>query len=151
MAKNTGALRLGAVAATVLAVAACGRPAEPGAGASSSDDAVAGRSPNGPRDAGAVRVRPTPGLVDLRDATIARYRLSEDGRRMVLLFWDGPAPCSELDHVDIVYTERRVDAAVVVGRNPDVRVACPEMAVLKSVEVRLDEPAAGRHIDVATP
>jgi hypothetical protein len=86
-------------------------------------------------------------MVDLRAARFVRYRVGPGDERLTLFFYSGVAPCYVLDHVDLAYGRRAVRVALFVGRDPDGDDrACPEIARLYRVDVRLREPLDGRRV-----
>lgn len=144
--------------ATTLLVA-CGSPAEPPAGAGSepqdvpagSDSPVSVAPMPGGSDQGLggrpQRVRPRPGMTDVRPVGWEKARQTPDGRHLRILYWSGVEPCNVLDHVDVAYEPERIIVTLYEGSDPEQKdVACIELALQKVVKVRLAEPVDGRAI-----
>lgn len=98
-----------------------------------------------PTDA-ATQVSPTPDAVQTRPTSWDRAE--ELGKRTVrIYFTSGAAPCSVLSRVKVAYAADRVTITLITGRD---RAAAGQacMTALRPVyvDVRLDEPLAGRRI-----
>lgn len=101
----------------------------------------------GGTDDGAQLVVPAPGMSDVRPHPFDHVTLNDDGRAVTVFFWSGVEPCSVLDHVDVAYGDRAIAIALYEGHDASAGdVACIEIAVLKRVVVRLDEPVGDRQI-----
>jgi hypothetical protein len=94
-------------------------------------------------------VTPRPGMADVRAIGWDRVDVAGDGRTLTIHFWSGVEPCSVLDRVDVRYGDDAVTITLYEGHDPsadDEDVACIEIAVAKSVTIRLDGPLAGRDL-----
>ncbi|WP_242659203.1 hypothetical protein [Thermostaphylospora chromogena] len=68
-----------------------------------------------------------------------------DGKRVRLIWWSGVEPCYTLDRVDVKESASSVEITLYEGPPGDAgKVACIEIAVLKTTTVELDEPVGGR-------
>ncbi|MGH2735240.1 MAG: hypothetical protein ACRDKZ_06660 [Actinomycetota bacterium] len=140
------------LAATLLA-AACGSPGgESGAGgggdAGAGPDTPVTSSPR-PRDpmpnsGGPMRVEPRDGLVDVRPVRFEKAEI-KDENTVEIQFFDGVEECYGVDRVEVGYAPEEITVTLFPGREPEAEM-CIELAVLKSVEVALDEPLDGRKI-----
>ena len=137
---------------TVLLVAACGsEPSNDAAGGDSSsrDTPVSSTpepQPTGPVKQGAQRVEPRPGMKDVRPQRFEMVKvLDEDTVRV--FFYQGVAPCSVLDRVDVEYGTQTVGLTLQIGSDPDDQdTACIEIAVYNYTDVELDEQLDGRKV-----
>lgn len=147
-----------------LGALACGEPAE----SPSSPAAGGGSQPSGPDspvsmtpgsrdvDPGAggrpQRVRPRPGMTDLRPVPWEKARQTPDGRHLRVVYWSGVEPCNVLDHVDIRYGEKSITVTLYEGSDPtQPDVACIEIALQKFVKLRLDQAVDGRKLIDGAP
>ena len=151
---------LGVFAAVAVALGgvACGEPsgspAPPAGGGSepSSPDSPISIRPEPGSDVHDVggrpeRVRPRPGMSDLRPVAGEKARLTPDGRHLRVVYWSGVEPCNVLDHVDVGYATESVTVTLYEGSDPEQPdVACIEIALQKVVKVSLEEPLGGRKI-----
>jgi hypothetical protein len=64
---------------------------------------------------------------------------------LLVQFWGGIEECYGVDRIDVNYGTDNVSVTVYEGRVPSAEV-CIEIALLKAVRVRLEEPLAGRKI-----
>lgn len=114
------------------------------------DDTGLGGDPGVPS---AQPATPKPGMVDVRPQPITSATVGDDDVTVTVTYWTGIEPCAVLDHVDVAYGTSAVTVTLFVGSDPTARnVACPEIAVLRSTLVMLDEQLAGRSIvDGAKP
>jgi hypothetical protein len=92
---------------------------------------------------GALHVRPQPGIVDARPHAWDRISVAADGRTLTVYYWGGVEECYGLAGVDVQADDQgRPVIRVFEGRRgnlpPDT--ACIEIALLKAVEVELEEP-----------
>lgn len=96
---------------------------------------------------GPERVRPRPGMADVRPVRWEKARPAGDGASVRITYWSGVEPCNVLDHVEVDYSESKITITLYEGHEPEAgEVACIEVAVQKVVRVSLDEPVAGRRI-----
>jgi hypothetical protein len=95
----------------------------------------------------AQRVKPRPGMADLRPVAWEKARQTPSGRSLRVAYWSGVEPCNVLDHVDVEYTATKIVVTLFEGHDPEAGdVACIELALLKAVVVKLDEAVDGRKI-----
>lgn len=93
------------------------------------------------------RVRPRPGMADLRPVAWEAARPTPDGRHLRIVYWSGVEPCNVLDHVQIDYARDEITVTVFEGSDPQQPdTVCIEIALRKVVRVALDEPIDGRKI-----
>lgn len=92
----------------------------------------------------ALSVSPQPGLVDVRPHIWDRFE-QVGPRRLRIEFSGGVEECEGLDRVEVDETANRVAVSLFVGRVPEAEV-CIEIAVLKSVIVRVDAPIGDRKV-----
>jgi hypothetical protein len=92
----------------------------------------------------ALRVSPRPGLVDVRPQPWDRAE-QMGPRRLRIEFYGGVEECEGLGRVEVEESQEAVTVTLFVGRVPTAEV-CIEIAVLKSVTVRVDAPINGREI-----
>ena len=137
---------------TVLLVAACGsEPSNDSAGGNSNSPDTPVTStpepqPTGPIKQGAQRVEPQPGMKDVRPQQFEKVKVLDDDTLRVF-FYQGVAPCSVLDRVDVEYGTETVGLTLQIGSDPDDQdTACIEIAVYNYVDVELDEPLDGRKV-----
>jgi hypothetical protein len=95
----------------------------------------------------ATYVKPALGLVDLRTVNVQLLRavVNADGTATAdLRWWSGVAPCSALDHVEMVTDEaaKTIHLKVVEGSGPG-EVACIDIAQLTATAVDLGKLASG--------
>jgi hypothetical protein len=96
---------------------------------------------------GAQKVEPTPGMSDVYPRAFDKAVVSDDGRTLTIFFWSGVEPCYVLDHVDVDEGAGAVTVTLFEGHDASAGdVACIEIAVLKKVVVRLDEPVGDRRV-----
>jgi hypothetical protein len=94
-------------------------------------------------------VEPYDGGVDLpRPIPWDRSRArGSDDRTFLLIYWSGVEPCNVLDRVEIEESSGKVVATIFEGSAADQQnVACIEIAMLKAVEITLDEPLGERKL-----
>lgn len=95
-------------------------------------------------------VAPREGLVEVRPRPWDEARV-ETPRTLLIVFTSGPEECFGLDRVDVDEDAGTVTVTLYEGRVPEAEV-CIEIAVVKGVRVRLDEPVGDRRIvDGAEP
>lgn len=93
------------------------------------------------------QVRPRAGMDNLRPVAWDKARPSADGDLLHVTYWSGVEPCNVLDHVDVRFREKTIEVTLYEGNDPaEPDTACIEIALLKAVKVRLDEPLDGRKI-----
>lgn len=92
----------------------------------------------------ALKVAPRPGLVDVRPQVWDRAEPVAP-RKLRVEFYGGVEECEGLDRVEVEETRKAVTVTLFVGRVPTAEV-CIEIAVLKSVIVRVDAPIGDRDI-----
>jgi hypothetical protein len=133
-------------------LAACGQPSGPSGGSDSSrDEDVVSSNPNdnpSPNDpgGGAMLVTPQGDAQNVIPGAWRRVKVVDEDTLKVF-FWGGVEPCSVLDSVDVSYFGDQVALTLFhgTGSNSADKV-CPELAVLKVVEVDLTEPLGGRDV-----
>ena len=119
-------------------------PVDPESPVSSTPDPSA-TLPQG--DGRAQRVRPRSGMADLRQVAWEKARQTSSGRALRVTYWSGVEPCNVLDNVDVAYSPKRITVTLFEGHDPEAGdVACIDIALLKAVVVKLDEPVDGRKI-----
>ena len=98
-------------------------------------------------DPGPSYVEPQPGQENVMPIGWEKARLSEDGRRVRIVFWSGVEPCYVLDSVEVEYHSEKVVITLFQGSTPtDEDVACIDIALQKVTTVELDEPLRGRKL-----
>ena len=98
-------------------------------------------------DGRAQRVKPRSGMADLRPVGWEKARQTSSGRALRVTYWSGVEPCNVLDHVNVDYSPTEITVTLFEGHDPEAGdVACIEIALLKAVVVKLDEPVDGRKI-----
>jgi hypothetical protein len=107
----------------------------------------------GPSDPGQVPepkpqiVEPRPGMANVTPTVFDTATIGADDVTLAITFWGGVEPCSVLDHVDVAESSTAVTVTLSQGNDPTAGdVACPEIAMLKQVNVTLDHPLDGRDI-----
>jgi hypothetical protein len=95
----------------------------------------------------ATYVKPVAGLVNLRTASVGLVRaiVNADGTATAdVRWWTGVAPCSELDHVEIVKDDaaKTINLKVIEGSGAG-DVACIDIAQLTATAVDLGKLASG--------
>jgi hypothetical protein len=138
--------------ALLFILAACGQPStQPGGSGSSGDDDVVSSKPDddpsdnepGPR---AKLVTPQGDALNVIPGAWRRVK-KVDEDTLKVFFWGGVEPCSVLDSVDVSYFGDEVALTLFHGTGSDsANKVCPELAVLKMVEVDLTEPLGGRDV-----
>ena len=135
-----------------LALAGCGTPdggpvgsGDSGAG---SDNSVSDTPQPGPNKGGGGEVvTPRPGMAGVHPVEWDIVRLADDGDSLWVRWWSGVEPCHVLDRVDVQAGRRVIMVSLFEGHVPGRQdVACPEMALLKEVEVAFTQPLDGRKI-----
>ena len=128
---------------------ACGEPQGNDEAGGRPDDVVSstpGTEPPTVPNPKAGRVTPDPDAVDARPSAFEKIEILDE-RTLRVFFYQGVAPCSLLQRVDVEYGTETIGITLFVGRaetNEDV--ACIEIAVRNWVDVELDEPIDGRKI-----
>lgn len=93
------------------------------------------------------RVRPSPGMADVRAVPWEKARQTPSGRSLRITYWSGVEPCNVLDHVDVDYRASSIVVTVYEGHDPEAEdVACIEVALRKVVRIPLEEPVEGRKL-----
>ena len=144
---------LAPLTALLFVLAACGQPSpQPGgSGGSSGDDDVVSSTPNdnpsndepGP---GAKLVTPQGDAQNVIPGAWRRVKMVDEDTLKVF-FWGGVEPCSVLDSVDVSYFGDQVALTLFHGAGANsANKVCPELAVLKVVEVDFTEPLGGRDV-----
>ena len=136
--------RLVALATAAMSLVACAQadPATPGAANPGSPSTPGQPTPiPGPTP---LLVSPRPGLVDVRPHIWDRFE-RVGPRKLRIEFYGGVEECEGLDRVEVEEMPKAVTVTLYVGRVPEAEV-CIEIAVLKSVIVRVDAPINGREI-----
>ena len=147
------------VSLLLVMLSACGTSTEdgvsstvPGGGSSGNtgSDAPVTMTPEPGGDIGGgrpQRVRPRPGMADVRPVGWEKARQTPDGRKLRITYWSGVEPCNVLDRVDVAYGPEEIVVTLYEGHDPDAEdVACIEIAVKKVVVVGLEQPVDGRRI-----
>lgn len=135
----------------ILLVGSCGsEEASDGGGSSRDPDAPVSSTPEpqptGPVRQGAQKVVPTPGMDDVRASRFEKAKAIDENTVRVF-FYQGVAPCSVLDRVDVEYGTQTVGITLQIGHAPsDEDTACIEIAVYNYVDVDLDESLDGRKV-----
>ena len=135
-----------------LALGGCGAPeaspAGPGGGGAGPDGSVSNTPGTGSDNGGGGEVvSPRPGMAGVHPIEWDIVRLARDGRSLWLRWWGGAEPCHVLDRVDVQAGRRVIMITLFEGHVPGQEdVACPEMALLKEVEVALTDPLDGRKV-----
>jgi hypothetical protein len=98
-------------------------------------------------------VRPFEGeTTDVRPVPWRRYVPADGDRSFLLVYWSGVAPCNVLDRVELKESDDKVVATVYEGASAEKSDAlCIEIAVLKAVEITLDEPLGDRKLVDGAP
>lgn len=118
------------------------QPTSPDDVVSSTPDPDPAPQPNG----GAQRVTPKPGMSDVRPSAYEKVKVLSE-RELRVFFYQGVAPCSVLDRVEVEYGTKTIGLTLFVGHEKTKEdVACIELAVYNFVDVTLDEPIDGRKI-----
>lgn len=98
-------------------------------------------------DDGAQLVQPTLGMARVRPHVFDHAAVGDDGTSVTVFFWSGVEPCYVLDHVDVEYGAGSIAITLFEGHDASAGdVACIEIALLKKVVVRLDQPVGDRRI-----
>ena len=85
-------------------------------------------------------------MTDVRPQRFEKVEVIDDTTLRVF-FYQGVAPCSVLDRVDVEYGAQTVGLTLQIGSDPsDQDTACIEIAVFNYVDVELDEPLMGRKV-----
>ena len=141
--------RLGPLALACLALAV------PAACAGDPDTAVSHDASLDPAAAEPVpkRVEPRPGMVGVHPVPFETATPLGDETALEVRFWGGVEPCFVLDRAVVEETAETVTVTLHAGSDPArPGVACIEIALWMSVEVRLAAPLGGRVIrDGAAP
>jgi hypothetical protein len=138
---------IGASLIALLLLAACGSPdqTQPGSGGSAGgpNSGTWNNADPEPR-----RVRPRPGMADLYRLGWDDAKVSKNGKKVTLVFYNGVEPCYVLDHIDVDYNEKNITITMFSGHDPEAGddVACIEIAELLSTRVKLSEPVGDRTI-----
>ncbi len=106
-----------------------------------------GGANDNPLFGGATYLQPTKGLVNLRTVNVQLVRavMNADGTATAdLRWWSGVAPCSALDHVELVADEaaKTIRLKVIEGSGAG-DIACIDIAQLSATAVDLGKLAAG--------
>jgi len=103
-------------------------------------------APVDPKD-GAQLVEPRPGMADVRPHPFDDVVVGDDDRTLTVFFWSGVEPCYVLDRVDVAYGPDTITVTLFEGHDELAGdVACIEIALLKKVVVRLEQPVGDRRI-----
>ena len=103
-------------------------------------------APSDPYD-GAQKVEPTPGMSDAYPRAFDKAVVGDDGKSVTIFFWSGVEPCYVLDHVDVDYGPSAITVTLFEGHDASAGdVACIEIALIKKVVIKLDEPVGDRPI-----
>ena len=91
---------------------------------------------------GAQRVKPEPGIVNATPHAFDHVDVSADGRTLTIYYYGGVDDCYGLASVDVSRNDDgSLGITILEGGRPGLgNVACIEIAVLKSVEVTIDQP-----------
>ena len=100
-----------------------------------------------PGEAVPTIVEPSPGLEDLRAVPADGFDLDETFTSLTVTWWSGIAPCSVLDHIEVIDEGGRLIVTVWEGTHPAADgQPCGEMAVWKGTVVSLPVAADGKVI-----
>ena len=92
-------------------------------------------------------VEPTPGMDDVHARPWDASTVRDDDATVTLTYYTGVPPCTQLDHVGVVYGTDTVTITLYEGSDPSAQgTACIDIAMLASTTVHLDQPLAGRTI-----
>jgi hypothetical protein len=97
-------------------------------------------------DPGPQIVEPRPGMADVYPRIFDSATLGNDDRTVMIDFVSGVEPCYVLDRVDVAYGADTVTITLFEGHDPNQDAVCIDIGVFKRVEIKLDEPLAGRTI-----
>lgn len=85
-------------------------------------------------------------MADVRPTAFRNAKVLDE-TTIRIFFYQGVAPCSVLDRVDIEYGTETIGVTLQVGRQEtEEDTACIELAVYNYVDVELNEPVGGRKI-----
>ena len=142
-----GTALLAPVCALLVSLSACGQAAtDPGGSGSSPDDPVTGEPSGDQGPGGAKLVTPQSSAASVIPGHWHKAKLVDQDTVRVF-FWGGVEACSVLDSVDVRYGPDQVALTLFQGTPADAAAkVCPELAVLKVVEVDLTEPLGGREL-----
>lgn len=137
------------LAVLALLLTGCSRGADAESGGAGG--VVTGRvSPGGQASGHPQMVRPSPGMMDVRPVRFAGATPVGDGRILQVRFWSGT--CDGLDHLSVQESNAQVEVTLFVGADPAQTGPCPQLAVLRAVDVQLSRPLGDRKIvDRAPP
>ncbi len=138
-------MRVAAVVLSTAMLAGCAQPTPVTPGGSESPVSSTPSTPSTPVPGPTpLMVSPRPGLVDVRPHIWDRFE-QVGPRKLRIEFYGGVEECEGLDRVEVEEMPKAVTVTLYVGRVPEAEV-CIEIAVLKSVIVRVDAPINGREI-----
>jgi hypothetical protein len=140
----------------VLLFLACGSESSTGGAGSPNDNVANTSSPDTPvantpgneppTKGGAQRVVPDPDVIDALPHIFEKAKVLNE-TTVRLFFYQGVAPCSALQRVDVEYGTKTVGITLFVGHETtEEDAACIEIAVYNYVDVPLDEPIDDRKI-----
>jgi hypothetical protein len=138
---------LAAACALLVSLSACGQAAtDAGGSGSSPDDPVTGKPSGDQAPGGAKLVTPQRNAASVIPGHWHKAKLVDQDTVRVF-FWGGVEACSVLDSVDVRYGPDQVALTLFQGTPASAAAKiCPELAVLKVVEVDLTEPLGGRKL-----
>jgi len=144
---------LALLTALLFILAACGQPStQPAGSGSSGDDDVVSSNPSNDNPSndrpggGAKLVTPQGDAENVIPGAWRRIKILDEDTLRVFC-WGGVEPCSVLDSVDVSYFGDQVALTLFQGAGSNsANKVCPELAVLKVVEVDLTEPLGSRDV-----
>jgi hypothetical protein len=82
-----------------------------------------------------------------------RFDVAKGGRTLHVFWGSGPAPCSMLDHVELVQSQETVTVTLYEGSDPKVPAGapCPTILIPKTTTVQLDTPVGDRKVVDGAP
>lgn len=90
-------------------------------------------------------VEPRSGLLNVHPVQWQDATVGADNRTLTLTYYTGIPACYGLDRVDVVYGAKAITVTLYEGTVPGSQV-CPDIAMLASTIVALDQAVAGREI-----
>ena len=136
------------LAVLALLLTSCGRGVDAASGGAGG--VVTGRvTPGGQGPGHPQMVRPSPGMMDVHPVRFTEATPVGDGRMLQVRFWSGK--CDGLDHLSVEEGNTQVKVTLFVGADPAQTGPCPQLAVLRAVDVQLSRPLGDRKIVDGAP
>ncbi len=136
------------LASFALLLTGCSRSADAASGGAGG--VVTGRvTPGGQASGHPQMVRPSPGMMDVHPVRFTEATPVGDGRILQVRFWSGK--CDGLDHLSVQESNTQVKVTLFVGADPAQTGPCPQLAVLRAVDVQLSRPLGDRKIVDGAP